>query len=96
MSFFEKVDKIRERPERERRRLAMVWTGALMVPVILFWVLTKALPGINDNGLKKEPTKETSGLGASLLSVWGEVKEGTLIIKGEIDNIRGVGKVEEQ
>jgi hypothetical protein len=70
MSFFEKVDAVREKPERERRRLALVWTGALMVPIVLFWALTKTLPGIH-NSDNAEPTSaiERSGLGASVFSI---------------------------
>lgn len=88
MSFVEEVDKMRERPERERRRLALVWTGALMVPIVLFWVLAKTLPSITDARTDTEVVNEDGGLGASVLGIWQEVKEGALLIEEQVKALR--------
>lgn len=88
MSFIEEVDKMRKRPERERRRLALVWTGALMVPIVLFWVLAKTLPGITDVQTDTEVVNEDGGLGASVLGIWQEVKEGALLIEEQVKALR--------
>lgn len=88
MSFVDQIDKMRERPERERRRLALVWTGALMVPIVLFWILTKTIPGITDARVETEASKEGGGLGASVLGIWQEVKEGALLIGEQIEALQ--------
>ena len=91
MSFLDSLETLRQRPEKERKRIALVWTVSLMFLVVLFWVLSfkmVSLPG--------SQTERTSPgvLEQAFSGIFSEIKTGAHVIGNQVDSFKNIGTVE--
>lgn len=94
MSFFETLDRVRSKPEAQRKRLALFFSIAITFIVVLFWFATFSLPlfrGKEATGVKKD-----SRLGSTLSEFFLEVKKGVGIVEDEVGKLKSIGTIEIQ
>lgn len=93
MSFLDSLEAVRKRPEKDRKRIALMWTVSLMFLVVIFWLTTFTMvrmPGSISSSREKKP----SAIGQALSGVVLEIKKGAGIIGEQVKGLQGVGTVE--
>jgi hypothetical protein len=90
MAFLDSLEAIRKRPEKERKRIALMWTVALMFFVVVFWLATFTIARMPGSTSEKKP----SAIGQALSGAILEIKKGTSVIGEQVKGLQGVGTVE--
>ncbi len=80
------LDKVRARPEPERRRLLWIWTVSLTFIIVLVWLLNLYVTGAwNFAGVEGGEVGEVlppEG-GSAWSNIWGSIKEGWGVVTGK-------------
>ena len=90
MAFLDSLEAIRKRPEKERRRLALLWTVSIMVFVVVFWLATFKMVRLPGQASEKKP----GVLGQALSGFVSEVKKGASVIGEQVKVLEKTGVVE--
>lgn len=91
MAFLDSLEAIRKRPEKERKRIALMWTIALMFFVVVFWLATftmAKMPGSTSS--EKKPSAFGQAFSGAIL----EIKKGAGLIGEQVKGLQGIGTVE--
>jgi len=79
------LDKVRAKPEHERRRLLWIWTVGLTLFIVLVWLLNLYVTGAWNFGGRNEVAEVSPPtVGSSWSGSWISVKEGWRVVTGKI------------